>query len=47
MKTNPFFYENEKRMKVFKIQSKNLLSIKMTVNYLNCVFRNAVKTESR
>ena len=28
----PFFYENEKRMKTLKIQSKNLLSMKMVAN---------------
>ena len=42
----PFFYENEKRMKVFKTESKNLSNMKMTVNYLNFVFRNEVKTKS-
>ena len=42
----PFFYENEKRMKVFKIETKNLSNMKMTVNYLNFVFRNEVKTKS-
>ena len=34
----PFFYENEKRMKVLKIQRKSLLNMKMVVNYLNFVF---------
>ena len=34
----PFFYENEKRMKVLKIQRKNQLNMKMVVNYLNFVF---------
>ena len=34
----PFFYENEKRMKVLKLQGKNLLKMKMVVNYLNFVF---------
>ena len=29
----PFFYENEKRMKVLKIQTKNLLNMKMPVIY--------------
>ena len=42
----PFFYENEKRMKVFKTESKNLSNMKMTVSYLNFVFRNEVKTKS-
>ena len=41
------FYENEKRMKVLKIQTKNLLSMKMTVNYLNFVIRVEVKTKSK
>ena len=43
----PFFYENVKRMKVLKIQTKNLLNMKMTVNYLNFVFRVEVKTKSK
>ena len=34
-------------MKVLKIQTKNLLNMKMTVNYLNFVFRIEVKTKSR
>ena len=34
----PFFYENEKRMKVLKIQRESLLNMKMVVNYLNFVF---------
>ena len=42
-----FFYENVKRMKVLKIQTKNLLSMKMTVNYLNFVIRVEVKTKSK
>ena len=43
----PFFYEKEKRMiPSLKIQSKNLLNIKMVVNYLNFVFRIEVKTKS-
>ena len=41
------FYQNEKRMKALKIQSKNLLSKKMVVNYLNFVFLNEVKTNSK
>ena len=40
----PFFYENVKQMKVLKIHTKNLLNMKMTVNYLNFVFRIEVKT---
>ena len=43
----PFFYENIKRMKVLKIQTKNLLNMKMTVNFLNFVFRIEVKTKSK
>ena len=43
----PFSYENIKRMKVLKIQTKNLLNMKMTVNYLNFVFRVEVKTKSK
>ena len=42
-----FFYENVKRMKVLKIQTKNLLNMKMTVNYLNFLFRIQVKTKSK
>ena len=43
----PFFYENEKRMMPsLKIQSKNLLNIKMVVNYLSFVFHIEVKTKS-
>ena len=34
-------------MKVLKIQTKNLLNMKMTVNYLNFVFRVEVKTKSK
>ena len=34
----PFFYENEKQMKVLIIQRKNLLDMKMVVSYLNFVF---------
>ena len=34
-------------MKVLKIQTKNLLSMKMTVNYLNLVIRVEVKTKSK
>ena len=41
------FYQNEKRMKALKIQSKNLLNKKMVVNYLNFVFLNEVKTNSK
>ena len=28
----PFFYENEKRMRTLRIQSKNVLNMKMVVN---------------
>ena len=41
----PFFYENEKRMKVLKIQRKNLLNMKMVVSYLNFVFFIEVKAK--
>ena len=34
-------------MKVLKIQSKNLLNMKMVVNYLNCVYLMKVKTKSK
>ena len=34
-------------MNVLKIQTKNLLNMKMTVNYLNFVFRIEVKTKSK
>ena len=40
----PFFNENEKQMKALKIQTKNLLNMKMVRNYLNFVFRIEVKT---
>ena len=43
----PFFYENEKRMKVLKIQRKNLLNVKMVVSYLNFVFFIEVKAKSK
>ena len=43
----PFFYENEKRMKVLKIQRKNLLNMKMVVNFLNFIFLNEVKSKSK
>ena len=42
----PFFYENKKRMRVLKIQSKTLLNMKMVVKYLNFVFHTEVKTKS-
>ena len=32
----PFFYENEKRMKVFKIETKNLSNMKMTELFEFC-----------
>ena len=41
----PFFNENEKQMKALKIQTKNLLNMKMVRNYLNFVFRIEVKTK--
>ena len=34
-------------MKVLKIQTKNLLNMKMTVNYLNFVFRIEIKIKSK
>ena len=43
----PLFYENKKRIKVFKIQRKNLLNMKMVVNYLNFVFFIEVKSKSK
>ena len=43
----PFFYENEKRMKVLKIQRKNLLNMKMVVSYFNFVFFIEVKAKSK
>ena len=42
----PFFYENEKRMRVLRIQSTTFLNIKMVVKYLNLVFHIEVKTKS-
>ena len=41
------FHENEKQMRVLKIQSKDLLNMKIVVNYLNCVFHIEVKTKSK
>ena len=41
----PFSYENEKRMKVLKIQSKNLLNMRMVVSYLDFVFLVEVKSK--
>ena len=43
----PFSYENEKRMKLLKIQRKNLLNMKMVVNYLNFIFLIKVKSKYR
>ena len=43
----PFFYENEKRMKVLTIQRKNLLNMKMVVSYLNFAFFIEVKAKSK
>ena len=43
----PFFYENEKQMKVLKIQRKNLLKMKRVVSYLNFVFFKEVKAKSK
>ena len=43
----PFFYENEKQMRALKIQSKNLLNLKIIVNYLNFVFHIEVQTKSK
>ena len=43
----PFSYENEKRMKLLKIQIKNLLNMKMVVNYLNFIFLIKVKSKYR
>ena len=43
----PFFYENEKQIKVLKIQRKNLINMKMVVNYLNFVFFIKVKVKSK
>ena len=40
-----FFYENEKRMRKLKIQSKDLLNMKILANYLNFVFHIEVKTK--
>ena len=43
----PFFYENEKGMKVLKIQRKNLLNMKMVISYLNFVFFIEVRAKSK
>ena len=42
-----FFYENEKRMKVLKIQRKDLSNMKIVVSYLNFVFFIEVKVKSK
>ena len=42
-----FFYENEKRIKVLKIQRKDLLNMKMVVSYLIFVFFIEVKAKSK
>ena len=44
----PFSYEKEKRMKLLKIQRKNLLNVKMVVSYLvaNFLFLIEVKAKS-
>ena len=41
-----FLNENEKRMRVLKIQSKALLNMEMVVKYLNFVYHIEVKTKS-
>ena len=43
----PFSYEHEKRMKLLKIQRKNILNMKIVVNYLNFVFLFKVKAKSK
>ena len=43
----PFSYENEQRVKVLKIQRKNLLNMKTAVSYLNFVFHIEVKAKSK
>ena len=43
----PFFYENEKQIKVLKIKRKNLLNMKMVVSYFNFVLLIKVKTKSK
>ena len=43
----PFFYGNKKRMKVLKIQRKNLLNMKIVINYLNFAFLIEVKAKSK
>ena len=43
----PIFHENEKRRKVLKIQRKNLLNMKIVVDYLNFVFFNEMKPKSK
>ena len=41
------FYQNEKRKRALKIQSKNLLNIEIVANYLNFVFQIEVKRKSK
>ena len=40
-----FFYENEKLMRALKLQSKNLLNMKIVSKYLNFAFHTMVKNE--
>ena len=42
----PFFLKMKNEWRALKIQSKNLLNMKIVVNDLNFVFHNEVKTKS-
>ena len=42
----PFCYENEKLIRVLKIQSKTLLNMKMVIKYLNFLLHTDIKTKS-
>ena len=41
------FFENEKRMRELETQNKNLINMKIVVNYLNFVFHIEVKQNLR
>ena len=43
----PFFYENKKRIRALKIQSKNFVNMKMEPSYFNFVFHIDPKTKSK
>ena len=42
----PFLYENGKQVRAVKMQSKNLVNMKIVFNYLNFAFHIEVKTKN-